>query len=75
MDMRNSLDWVGCAAGIAGAGLLAANQPFSGWGFVLFLISNACWYVHGRRQGVAAMSVMQAGFTVTSLCGIWRWLA
>jgi hypothetical protein len=74
MGKGHFLDWIGCATGVAGAALLAANQPWSGWGFVLFLVSNACWYAHGHRQGVPAMSVMQVGFTLTSCLGIWRWL-
>jgi len=36
----DALQWSGCATGEAGALLLALNNKFSGWGGVLFLISN-----------------------------------
>lgn len=42
--------------------------------FVLFLLSNVAWIVFGLLSHTTGMVVMQAGFTLTSLMGVWRWL-
>ncbi len=39
------LKWIGTGMGIAGALVIALNLPFSGWGFVLFLVSSVSWTV------------------------------
>ncbi len=36
--MLSWLKWIGTGMGIAGALVIALNLPFSGWGFVLFLV-------------------------------------
>lgn len=45
--MKNAPDYEGLGAqfGIAGALLLALAIPVSKWGWVLFLASNAFWFV------------------------------
>lgn len=68
------LQWVGCAFGVFGAFLLALNSPLSGWGFVFFLASNACWIVFGVLTDAPGMVFMQVAFTATSLLGIYRWM-
>ena len=75
MPKTTALQWTGAITGIAGAAVLAAHVPWSGWGFVFYLASNCCWYAYGRRVGSGAMMLMQAVFTVISLAGVWRWLA
>lgn len=60
--------------GLTGATLLALNNTWSGYGFVAFLASNACWIGFALLKGVRGLLFMQIGFTVTSLIGIWRWL-
>jgi len=67
-------EWVGCITGLCGASLLAMNNRYSGWGFVLFLVSNVAWVAFGLMSHAIGMVVMQLGFTATSLMGIWRWL-
>lgn len=69
----NLLQWLGCAAGVGGAWLL--GQKFStsntrAWGWILFLVSNACWIAWGLVFQVWGLLVMQALFTVTSLRGL-----
>lgn len=68
------LEWSGCIFGLIGAGLLAMNNRFSGWGFVAFLLSNALWIAYGLVMSSPGLVVMQVGFTATSLLGIYRWL-
>jgi len=66
------IEWIGCATGLCGAALLALNNRYSGWGFVLFLVSNVAWIYFGLLTHATGMVVMQVGFTATSLMGVWR---
>ena len=68
------LEWVGAIGGCAGALLLAFNNRWSGYGFVLFLASNAAWMTYGVMTHTFGMVTMQIVCTGTSLLGIWRWL-
>jgi len=68
------IEWAGSLFGILGALLLALNTKVSGWGFVLFLISNVFWIAYGMMNEVYSLLVMQAFFTATSLLGVKRWL-
>lgn len=70
----DALQWAGCATGAAGALLLALNIKHSGWGFVLFLVSNGFWTAYGIQTHAVGLITMQIVFTVTSLLGIYRWL-
>lgn len=72
--MIEILEWAGCLTGLCGAALLALNNGYSGWGFVLFLVSNIAWIFFGLLSHATGMVVMQTGFTVTSLIGVWKWL-
>lgn len=66
--------WLGCITGVAGSLLLALNTRHSGWGFVLFLISNGFWVAFAIQADAPGLLAMQIIFTVTSLVGIYRWL-
>ena len=68
------IEWIGCATGLCGSALLALNNRYSGWGFVLFLLSNVAWIYFGLLTHATGMVVMQVGFTATSLMGVWRWM-
>lgn len=74
MDHRAFMEWAGCAFGVAGSLILALNVRGSGWGFVVFLVSNAAWLAFGLAQGVYGLAVQHAAFTATSLVGVWRWM-
>lgn len=71
---KETVEWAGSLTGLTGAGLLALNNAWSGYGFIAFLISNGCWIAYGRMADARGLITMQLGFTVTSLVGIWRWL-
>ena len=45
--LQQWLQWLGCGTALSGAALLALNCRVSGWGFVLFLISNGFWLAFG----------------------------
>lgn len=67
-------EWLGCLTGVAGSALLAANNRWSGYGFVLFMVSNLCWIAYALMNGIYGLVAMQMAFTFTSGLGIWRWL-
>ena len=68
------IEWVGCFTGLTGAGLLAINSAaISKWGFVAFLVSNFIWIGFGLSKKLYPLVVMQLGFTVTSVIGVFQW--
>jgi hypothetical protein len=68
------LQWVGCTLALCGSALLAAKGRVAGWGFALFLLSNVVWIAYGVLTSAPGLVVMQVGFTVTSLWGLWTWV-
>jgi len=68
------VQWVGCLVGLAGAFLLATKSKVSGFGFVLFLVSNMFWIAFGLMTDAPGLVVMQIGFSLTSILGVWKWL-
>ncbi len=72
--MGSWIEWIGFATGSAGALLLALRVRCSGWGFVLFLVSNGCWIAYGASAGALGLVLMQIIMTGTSLVGIYRWI-
>ena len=72
--MIDFLQWAGCITGVAGASLLALNTKNSGWGFVLFLVSNGFWTAFGIQTNAPGLITTQLVFTATSVFGIYRWL-
>lgn len=69
----NLLQWGGCFLGLMGALMQASNTRLSPWGFVVFLLSNVLWLMFGYLASVDGLSVMNIGFTIISLFGIYRW--
>ncbi|WP_245538816.1 hypothetical protein [Thiobacillus denitrificans] len=68
------VEWFGSLTGLLGAGLLALNADFSGWGFAAFLVSNFAWIAFGVMSKSWGLVTMQVGFTATSILGMYRWL-
>jgi hypothetical protein len=68
-----ALKWTGTAFGIVGAIIVALNLSFSGWGFVLFLISSFAWCIAGIKMKEASLVLLQGTFTAINLLGIYRW--
>ena len=68
------LEMLSAALGLLGAILLATRSRFAGWAFVAWLISNIGWIAFGAGNRHWFFIVQQAGFTATSLLGIWQWL-
>lgn len=70
----SALKWIGTALGVAGALVVALNLPFSGWGFVAFLVSSVSWTIAGIMMKEPSLIVLQGAFVAINLIGIYRWL-
>ena len=66
--------WVGTAAGVSGAIMVALNLGLVVPGFWLFLISSVLWTVIGWVQREMSLLVLQGTFTIINIVGIYRWL-
>lgn len=69
-----NVEWLGCAFGVLGSGLLALNARCSGWGFVLFFVSNLFWIGFALAHQNYGLLFQQMVFLLTSAIGIYRWL-
>lgn len=68
------LEWCGAILGLSGAFLLALNLRVSRYGWLFYLASNVCWLAFGYATQAFGLVFMSAGFTITTLIGIYRWL-
>ena len=67
-----ALEWSGSILGLVGALMPATNSQLSRYGWIAFLIANFCmldFAIGGRHWDLLAQ---QAGFTATSILGIFR---
>lgn len=65
---------IATACGLVGAVLLATKGRWAGLGWLAFLGSNAAWIWFAHRNGHPGLLLQQAGFTITSLIGLWVWV-
>ena len=75
LPLLNATKWIGTAAGIAGAGLIALNIGFVGYGFMLFLISSLLWTAAAAAEREPALFVLQGVFAIIDVIGVVRWMA
>lgn len=68
------LKWIGTTLAVVGALAIALNLPFSGWGFVAFLVSSVSWSIAGLMMKEPSLVVLQGTFVVINVIGIYRWL-
>lgn len=68
-----AFEWAGAFLGLTSAALLSLNVRASRFGW-LPLLSNGAWIAYGDKVGAHGLVVMQIGFTLTSLMGVYRWL-
>ena len=66
--------WLGTAAGILGAVLIALNVGVVGYGFMLFLLSSILWSMAAIAQRESSLVVLQGAFTIINVFGILRWM-
>lgn len=69
----DTVKWIGTAAGVAGAMLVALNIGAVAHGFALFLVSSLLWCVAALVQREPSLVVLQGTFTAINVLGLWRW--
>jgi hypothetical protein len=69
----SAVKWIGTAAGVSGATLIALNLGVVGYGFALFLISSLIWSGVGWIHREPSLLVLQLAFTIINVVGLWRW--
>jgi hypothetical protein len=72
----SDVNWVeagGASFGLLGTWLLAENNAWSRWGFVVYLLSNVAWLWFAALHRHWFLLLQYAGFTILSLRGMWRW--
>ncbi|TFL14069.1 hypothetical protein CSC67_07840 [Pusillimonas caeni] len=74
MTAATLFEWSGALLGLCGAALLVAHHRYSGWGFLAFLTSNLCWIAYALFTQTFGLLVMQLGFMLTSVVGLFRWV-
>ena len=65
--------WLGTAAGVSGAVLIALNLGVVAYGFGLFLVSSVLWTWVGWMHREASLMLLQGSFTAINLLGLYRW--
>ena len=73
-QVLNQIEWAGMTTGLLGSALLALKLDVSGYGFVLYLVSNVFWIYAGRQRGSTALMAMMICYSMASLYGIYRWM-
>lgn len=68
------LEWIAAISGVLGAILVASNCRFSGYGFLLFLVSSVTWSMCAYASKQDALLINQLGFVAINLLGVYRWL-
>jgi len=74
IDRKILCEYGGAITGLLGALLIALNNQYSGYGFIFFLISNGFLIVFAMTSRYYAILILQFGFTITSVMGIYHWL-
>lgn len=73
MTFLDGVQWVGSVLSLVATYMIALNRRV-GYAFCLYVIANGCWFWFGWQTQNYPMLLMQSGFTVSSLLGIWTWL-
>ena len=68
------LEYIGSFLGISGAIMLALNTDYSGYGFILFLISAILLTIQAYKNNMRGLFTMQSIFIIINLIGIYQWL-
>lgn len=74
MSLLTLIEWVAAVSAVAGTLLLASKGRRAGWGFVLYLVSNAGWIASALHHGAWALLAQQAVLVATSVWGVLVWL-
>jgi hypothetical protein len=74
-QIQKTLGVIALLGAIIGSLVLALNLPFSGWGYIPFLISSLVnmWLLRGTNAP-KTMMYQNAYFSAVNVIGIVRWL-
>lgn len=68
------LKWFATTVMLLGVLTLALNAPWSGWGWVVYLVGSSSWVAAGTIMREPSIVVVNVGAIVIQSVGIWRWL-
>ncbi len=74
LKLRKAFEYSGAAMGLLGAILISLNASYSGLGFIFFLASNVFLIGFALVTKCYGILLLQIGFTITSIMGIYHWL-
>jgi nicotinamide riboside transporter PnuC len=74
MIQLTTVEWIAAVFGVLGTVLLARKGRRAGFGFVLYLVSNAAWISFAIATGDRAILAQNIAFLASSFLGIWTWL-
>lgn len=74
MDTLTLCEWIGSAAGIAGALMMAVNTRVSPWAYPVWVLASIALLAFALGGGHHALAMQQAVFTAVNALGCWRWL-
>lgn len=66
--------WVGTAAGILGALLIALNLGVVVWGYWFFLVSSVLWLTVAWVDEDYSLALLQGIFVLVNVLGLLRWV-
>jgi nicotinamide riboside transporter PnuC len=66
------MEWIGSLSSLLGAFLIATHSELSQYGWVAFIIANLALITFSLSIKRYGLLLQQAGFTVTSLIGLYH---
>jgi uncharacterized membrane protein YhhN len=72
LNLNLCLEWSGALVGLIGASLLATHGRVAKYGWLCFLVANVIFIGWALRIDAYGLLAQQAGFTLTSMLGIFR---
>jgi hypothetical protein len=75
ITVNRILDYVGAAAGVIGASVIAFNLGLNFWGYAVFMISSTFYTVFGYRTRNWGLLGMNAMFCVINTIGLIRYFS
>lgn len=72
--MIREVEYMGAILGICGTLILAMNNEYSGWGFVIYLFANLFLFAWAQAGKFRWIMLQQGFFFLTSVYGIYKWL-
>lgn len=72
MTFMTSLEWTAAATALLGLWLMSFGRYRTGWAYLAFLLSSACWMGFALGSQLWGLATMHAAFFVISAVGLAR---